>query len=920
MPQGRSRWNRCVCLGVATLVALSLASPLLAETKPVVDIQDAELAAACAKLNDPKMLELMDGLLLRLAVQCGRTDLLGQIRQEENEPGLNSPLGTDARVNNVTGESGSRTQNETSLAYNATTGTLCSSFNDAYGGVVLGTDYTGFSRSIDGGASWTDRGAVHPTTGTGFGDPAIIWRKSDGKFYEATLHSSGLGFWRSDDDCQTLTYVGLAHSGANDDKELLSVDNNPASPYYGRIYLMWTDFTVGNGQIKSIYTDNGGGTWSSPLLIGSVGAPQGVWPVVAPDGKVYAAWVDRASSTVITLYVVKSTDGGVTFNPTTSPGTNLVAPQQAASTSSCGRPALNGNLRYLPSPQIAVGPDGVVHIVYSHDPNAQNTGDVIDVYYKRSVDGGANWSTEVRLNDDATTNDQFFPSISVGATNIVTTGWYDRREDGSNLRINYYTRTSFDGGQNWQANAKVSDVDSPMVLDSGLATCYHGDYDTQVPTPSAAVIQWGDDRDNSGGSNNADVYVDTIPLSVDFLVLPTPLGQAICAGNDAVYSVSVPSFQSFVSPVTLSATGNPAPTTTGFGTNPITPGNSTNLTIGSTGAAAAGSYVINVQGSAAGPINHSQNVGLDVYVGTPGTSTLTAPADTAINVVVRPTFTWSAAAGVQSYLLEVDNDSGFGSPEISTTVAGTSFTPGADLASNMVFYWRVTANNPCGAGSSSSVFSFTTVALPGDCSTGLTQNLFYAYGFESGAGGWTSSGTGNTWASSAAQTHSGAASWLAIDPASVTDQRLVSPTFAVPAGTGISLIYWSRQTIEHNGTTGCYDGGILEISNNGGGTWTQATSSLLTDLYDGPVSTCCSNPLATLQAWCGDPADWTRSVVSLDSYAGQNVQFRFRLGTDSSVSREGWYLDDVTLQQCVSGLFQDGFETGNFSRWSGTGN
>ena len=52
-----------------------------------------------------------------------------------------------------------------------------------------------------------------------------------------------------------------------------------------------------------------------------------------------------------------------------------------------------------------------------------------------------------------------------GATNIVTTGWYDRREDGSNLRINYYTRTSFDGGQNWQANAKVSDVDSPMVLD-----------------------------------------------------------------------------------------------------------------------------------------------------------------------------------------------------------------------------------------------------------------------------------------------------------------------------------------------------------------------------------------------------------------------------------------------------------------------
>ena len=41
--------------------------------------------------------------------------------------------------------------------------------------------------------------------------------------------------------------------------------------------------------------------------------------------------------------------------------------------------------------------------VYSRDPDGLNTGDVIDVYYRRSTDNGATWGAEVKLNDDATT-------------------------------------------------------------------------------------------------------------------------------------------------------------------------------------------------------------------------------------------------------------------------------------------------------------------------------------------------------------------------------------------------------------------------------------------------------------------------------------------------------------------------------------
>jgi hypothetical protein len=133
----------------------------------------------------------------------------------------------------------------------------------------------------------------------------------------------------------------------------------------------------------------------------------------------------------------------------------------------------------------------------------------------------------------------------------------------------------------------------------------------------------------------------------------------------------------------------------------------------------------------------------------------------------------------------------------------------------------------------------------------------------------------------------------------VTDQRLVSPSVVLPGdGLPITLQYWNYQEIEDS-TSGCWDAGILEISTNGGSSWTQLQNVvMLTDPYDGTVNTS-SNPLSGLQGWCGDPDPWIESVVNLDAYAGQTAQFRFRLGTDGSVSHDGWDVDDVVVQSCI---------------------
>ena len=293
-----------------------------------------------------------------------------------------------------------------------------------------------------------------------------------------------------------------------------------------------------------------------------------------------------------------------------------------------------------------------------------------------------------------------------------------------------------------------------------------------------------------------------------------------------------------------------------------------------------------------------------------------------------PTFTWAAAAGAATYDLEVATDAGFTNIVFSQTgLTTTSYGLLTSLDSSTEHFWRVKASNVCGQSSWSAIWSFTTLAAPGDCGPGTIPSIHWSDDLETGAIGWTTGGTGNTWALgagvSASGPHSGTNVYHANDVASVSDQMVMTPPVVLPSGPGhtaISLLFWNYQEMENNGTAACFDGGLLEITTNGGTTWTQLPTAVMqTDPYDGPISSSWGNPLGGRDAWCGSPQDWLRSVVDLNAYAGETVQFRFRLGTDSSVSRPGWDIDDVSIQSCVPSnapIFADGFESGNTSAWN----
>ncbi len=702
-------------VGVSFVLAWLCMAPAPAQAAPAASATEQRVAAeACALLDQPKTRGKMDGRLLMLLRACGRASELGQVRNEEvpGRPG-SGPSNPDVQVNDSGDDlAGSHTQSETSIAHNPVTGTLCSGFNDSYSGVEEGLGYTGFSRSTDGGATWDDRGALGSNS---FGDPSLVWRKTDGNFYFAALESGGLGVWRSTDDCLSFTFLGNTHSGFGDDKEIMTVDNNPASPYYGRLYVAWTDFAAG-GQIFINSSSDGGTTWSTAVALSGGGDDvQGAWPTVAPNGDVFVGWLrwNPFPSGPIDVQVSRSVDGGASFTLVTNPMTGQVNPRAAVATGNCGRPAVNGNVRILPSPQVAVTPDGTLHAVYNYDPDGFDTGDVANVYYRRSLDNGATWETEVLLNDDGTTRDQWQPSLSVGETGIVSAAWYDRRLDAGNLLYDTYQAVSQDVGATFNANLRLSDVSSPVFLDPELATCYHSDYDSQLQTATTIQLLWSDDRNIQDGHPDPDVFTEAVPAGIDFLVLASPREVEVCAPADAVYQIEVPQFQGFTEMVTLATAGEPAGTSAAFTVNPVTPPGTSELTLSGTGSLAAGTYDFDIVGtSIPTAIVHDVGVTLEVFTAAPGAVTLTSPADGAIDQILVPTLAWAATAQASSYDLEVATDAAFTSIIYSASVTSLSHTLGVALTSETLYYWHVRGSNLCGDGTYSGAFTFTTRAIP----------------------------------------------------------------------------------------------------------------------------------------------------------------------------------------------------------------
>lgn len=98
-----------------------------------------------------------------------------------------------------------------------------------------------------------------------------------------------------------------------------------------------------------------------------------------------------------------------------------------------------------------------------------------------------------------------------------------------------------------------------------------------------------------------------------------------------------------------------------------------------------------------------------------------------------------------------------------------------------------------------------------------------------------------------------------------------------------------------------WDGGVVEYSTNGGGAWNDAGPLFIDNGYNDVIATDSPpNPLAGRNAFAHSSHGYTASRLDLSSLSGQNVRFRFRIGTDSIIDAFGWFVDDVRIYTCTA--------------------
>lgn len=165
--------------------------------------------------------------------------------------------------------------------------------------------------------------------------------------------------------------------------------------------------------------------------------------------------------------------------------------------------------------------------------------------------------------------------------------------------------------------------------------------------------------------------------------------------------------------------------------------------------------------------------------------------------------------------------------------------------------------------------------------------------------------------------HGGSQSFWSIDADNVCI-TLEMPPLQLTAGQSPALSFWTKWDIEPN-----YDGGVIQISTNGGNTWSILTpNGGYPDTFNnGPRCNTGGNGIPdNSRAFSSyNHTAWTQYSVDLSAWAGQNVQLRWLFGTDAGVTGEGWYIDDIELTHaqvpgaCVSvqdsPVFANGFES-----------
>ena len=345
--------------------------------------------------------------------------------------------------------------------------------------LAAGANISLFFNSSNSGLSWSQSNMQ--STYNVWGDPCLRY-DGLGNLYFVHLSNppDSIGYWidrivvqkSTDNGLNWSDGVGIGfNSPKQQDKAWLGVDMS-SKKYKDNLYLAWTQFdkygsTSPNDSSIILFSrsTNSGESWSNPIRVSERAGncldgdstDEGAVPCVGPNGEVYLSWAGPLG-----IMFDKSADGGVTF------GKDIFVTSQPGGWdfSVSGISRCNG----LPATVCDTSHSvyrGNIYVLWSDQRNGtENT----DIFLIKSTDGGNTWGKTVKVNNDNSGRQQFFPSIAIDqTTGFIYVAFYDRRNTIGDS-TDFYIAKSVDGGDSFQ-NYKISD--SSFVPDSNV---FFGDY------------------------------------------------------------------------------------------------------------------------------------------------------------------------------------------------------------------------------------------------------------------------------------------------------------------------------------------------------------------------------------------------------------------------------------------------------------
>lgn len=283
----------------------------------------------------------------------------------------------------------------------------------------------GFATSTDGGRGWRrgelpglTRYAPQPGPSARASDPVVAYDALHATWLVAALavgdatrltvsrSPDGLA-WSDPVDATSATRGTLAY-----DKEWLTCDNSPASPFRGRCYLAYTDLVRGGLSLQTSL--DGALTWSPPVAVSPL-LLVGALPVVQPGGRLVILF-RRELGVEDALAAVRSDDGGLTLGQPVQIGSIRAAPI---------------GYRGPPLPNADAAANGEIAVVWP-DCRFRATCDGNDVLLARSADG-VSWSAPESVTAG---RNVFIPTIAIdAATGRAAVAFYVERRNGADLEV-----------------------------------------------------------------------------------------------------------------------------------------------------------------------------------------------------------------------------------------------------------------------------------------------------------------------------------------------------------------------------------------------------------------------------------------------------------------------------------------------------